>query len=386
MKKTYNKIKFLGILFTFLFTMSGYAQTPTYQIELANDVLVNSTTYEFDIIITRTGATPFELGGCQIGLTFNDNVRNGGTLTALTIAGTCEFSNTAQAPANPNVATLQGSTRVWKLASKAPPGAGAGSIISPSGTRVSRFRLTNTAAFSSALADFAWTFLLAQYQTKISAYVGGLNVEITTPPTHLNNLLLQALPVELGTFTANTNQRDVNLSWTTKTEVNTSLFEVERTLQSTQSWVKAGEVTASGNSSSIKEYSFVDKKLNSGKYSYRLKIVDADGSFRYSDAVEAEISLPKDYAISQNYPNPFNPTTSIDYQLPFDSKVTLELYGITGEKVATLINSELSAGYYTADINASAINLASGVYIYRMTAQNSTEKNFVQVKKLMLTK
>lgn len=386
MKKIHNKIKFLGILLAFLFTMTGYAQTPTYQIELANDVLVNSSTYEFDIIITRTGATPFELGGCQIGLTFNDNVRNGGTLTATTLPGTCEFTNPAQAPAHPNVATLQGSTRVWKLASKAPPGTGAGSIISPSGTRVSRFRLTNTVDFTSALANFAWSFLLTQYQTKISAYVGGLNVEITTSQTHLNNLLLQSLPVELGTFTANTNQRDVNLSWTTKTEVNTSIFEVERTLQNTQSWVKAGEVIASGNSNSVKEYSFVDKKLNSGKYSYRLKMVDADGSYRYSDAVEAEVSLPKDYAISQNYPNPFNPTTRIDYQLPFDSKVTLELYGITGERVATLINTELSAGYYTADINASAINLASGVYIYRMTAQNQTEKNFVQVKKLMLTK
>ena len=115
-------------------------------------------------------------------------------------------------------------------------------------------------------------------------------------------------------------------------------------------------------------------------------MIDNDGTFRYSNLVETEVALPKDYAISQNYPNPFNPSTRIDYQLPFDSKVTLELYGITGERVATILNGELSAGYYTADVNASALNLASGVYIYRMNASNPAGQNFVQVKKLMLTK
>ena len=64
-------------------------------------------------------------------------------------------------------------------------------------------------------------------------------------------------------------------------------------------------------------------------------MIDTQRTFEYSDVVEVEVGLPKEYAISQNYPNPFNPSTRIDYQLPFDSKVTIELYGITGEKVAT---------------------------------------------------
>ena len=102
--------------------------------------------------------------------------------------------------------------------------------------------------------------------------------------------------------------------------------------------------------------------------------------------LKQRLQLPTEYAISQNYPNPFNPTTKIDYQFPFDSKVTLELYGITGEKIATLINTDLSAGYYTADINASALNLVSGVYIYRMSANGGNNQTFTQVKKLMLTK
>jgi hypothetical protein len=92
--------------------------------------------------------------------------------------------------------------------------------------------------------------------------------------------------------------------------------------------------------------------------------------------------------MSQNYPNPFNPTTRIDYQLPFNSNVTVELYAINGEKIATLLNKDLSAGYYNLDLNAGALNLSSGVYFYRVSAvsQGTTAKTFTQVKKLVVMK
>ena len=170
------------------------------------------------------------------------------------------------------------------------------------------------------------------------------------------------------------------------TEVNSALFEIQRSKENTSEWLSIGKVNAAGNSNSPINYSFTDNKLQAVNINYRLKMIDADGSYCFSNVVEAEVELPKEYAISQNYPNPFNPTTRIDYQLPFDSKVTLELYGITGEKVATIINTELSAGYYTADINAGSLNLASGMYIYRMVATGANNQNFIQVKKLMLTK
>lgn len=194
------------------------------------------------------------------------------------------------------------------------------------------------------------------------------------------------LPIELNLFTVKAKDRNVVLNWQTKTEVNSALFNIERMIENTNVWLNVGMVQAAGNSNSPIDYSFTDSKLQSGKYSYRLRMVDADGRYQYSSVVEVEIELPKEYAISQNYPNPFNPSTRIDYQLPFDSKVTLELYGITGEKVATVINTELSAGYYTADINAGALNLASGMYIYRIVAVGANNQNFTQVKKLMLTK
>ena len=209
----------------------------------------------------------------------------------------------------------------------------------------------------------------------------------------INSLLNPPLPVELSNLEAFIEKDNcVILKWETKTEVNNYGFEVERKLASRSlevgDWAKIGFVHGSGNSNSPKDYSFTDQNLHSGKYSYRLKMIDNDGTFEYSDAVEVYLGLPKSYALGQNYPNPFNPTTRIDYQLPFDSKVTIELYAVTGEKVATLINEELSAGYYNAGINASTLNLSSGVYLYRISAisQAADAQAFVQVKKLMIMK
>ena len=198
---------------------------------------------------------------------------------------------------------------------------------------------------------------------------------------------LGATPVELSAFNVSVKKNSAQLTWKTVTEVNSSMFEVQRKSVNSD-WTKVGEVRAAGNSNSPKEYSFIDRNIKAGKTIYQLKMIDADGSFNYSNEIEVEIEMPKEYGISQNYPNPFNPTTRIDYQLPFDSKVRIELYGITGEKIATLIDQDQMAGYYTTEVDAGKMNLASGPYIYRISAINqiSDGKSYVQIKKLMLTK
>jgi hypothetical protein len=97
--------------------------------------------------------------------------------------------------------------------------------------------------------------------------------------------------------------------------------------------------------------------------------------------------VPKEYLLTQNYPNPFNPVTRIDYQLPFESNVTIELYNIAGERVDVLVNQEQAAGYYTVEVNSTQFRLSSGVYIYRMTAVSSKDaKNYTQLKKMVLLK
>lgn len=88
---------------------------------------------------------------------------------------------------------------------------------------------------------------------------------------------------------------------------------------------------------------------------------------------------PKEFKLEQNFPNPFNPTTTIQYQLPQDAKVTLKVYDILGSEVATLINEEQNAGYKEVQFNGN--NIASGIYVYRLTAGN-----YISTKKMMLVK
>ena len=196
------------------------------------------------------------------------------------------------------------------------------------------------------------------------------------------------LPVELSTFVSYVQGRNIVLSWSTKTEKNSDRFVIERKTIA-GNWESIGAVKAAVLSNSPKQYSFSDNKLQSGKYQYRLKMIDNDGSFQYSQIVETEIALPKNFSLSQNYPNPFNPSTKIDYNLPLDSKVTLEVYNIVGERMGQLVNEEQSAGYYSIDFNSSSFNksLSSGVYFYRLNATNKIDgDNFISVKKMVILK
>ncbi|MFO7526998.1 MAG: T9SS type A sorting domain-containing protein, partial [Ignavibacteriaceae bacterium] len=194
------------------------------------------------------------------------------------------------------------------------------------------------------------------------------------------------VPVELTNFAVNVVDRNVTLNWSTASETNSMGFEVERKLSNDFLWEKIGFIRSAGNTTQTQNYTYVDSKLESGTFEYRLKMIDFDGSFSYSIIVEAEIGTPMTFALSQNYPNPFNPSTRIDYQVPFNANVQIELYSITGERVATLVNTELSAGFYSTEIDAAALRLASGVYLYRMISTDIQGSKFVDTKKMVLLK
>jgi hypothetical protein len=194
------------------------------------------------------------------------------------------------------------------------------------------------------------------------------------------------LPVELTAFTASANGRNMILNWQTATEINSSKFVVERS-SNKSTWSAIGEVAASGNSNSVKKYQFTDKaRLNSGVYYYRLKMVDNDAKADYSPVVEAEIIVPSEFGLAQNYPNPFNPTTRIEYQLPQDATIAIELYSILGSKIADLFSGHQDAGYHSVDVNASKLNLQSGVYIYRLQVIGGEKNGLNLIKKMILTK
>ena len=189
----------------------------------------------------------------------------------------------------------------------------------------------------------------------------------------------QPLPVELNSFTSTVINNTVKLNWTTATEVNSSSFDVEKTTINKENWISLSSIKASGNSNSPKNYSFVDRNIISGKYNYRLKMVDNDGTFKYSTAIEANISEPYKFALEQNFPNPFNPSTTISFTLPLISRVVLSIYNELGQKVAELFNGEKAAGSHSIEWNAGNFN--SGIYFYEL----KTEK-YSLTKKLILMK
>ncbi len=193
------------------------------------------------------------------------------------------------------------------------------------------------------------------------------------------------LPVKLVSFTSNISGRDVTLYWTTSSEQNNAGFEILRSSQNdNQNWAKVGYVNGNGTKTTPTNYTFTDKKLPTDKYIYKLKQLDYNGNFEYHNLVNTvEIGTPKKFEVSQNYPNPFNPVTKIDFDLPYDSKVSIKLYDINGREVMTLINDQKSAGYYTVQMNGD--KLSSGMYFYRLFAEGSGEK-FMVTKKMMLIK
>ena len=106
-----------------------------------------------------------------------------------------------------------------------------------------------------------------------------------------------------------------------------------------------------------------------------------------SNIIETQIALPQEFNLSQNYPNLFNPTTKISYSLPNDSKVTLEVFNLAGERVTQIVNKQQPAGYYSVNFGSSSVkNIASGIYMYKLTAVDNAGMNFFSIKKMMLLK
>jgi len=184
----------------------------------------------------------------------------------------------------------------------------------------------------------------------------------------------------------------VDLNWITCSEVNNRGFEIEkRTFNPLTNdyypWIWSGFVEGHGTTNEQQSYSFYDKKLASGKYQYRLKQIDFNSNYEYhvlTNPAEIIIGTPINADLFQNYPNPSNPTSKVDFQIPFTSKVTLRVYDITGKETATLVDAQMDGGYYTAVFNGS--NLASGVYFYRLSAVSDNGLSFNKTMKLILIK
>jgi hypothetical protein len=193
----------------------------------------------------------------------------------------------------------------------------------------------------------------------------------------------QTMPVKLESFTYSVSSNNVKLNWVTTEEINNDGFDIERSDNNGQSFSKVSFVKGNGNSSG-NHYTFTDNNLKTGVYKYRLKQSDYNGNYEYfSLSSSAVVSSPQKFTLKQNYPNPSNPTSKIDYEIPFNAFVTIEVYDVSGRMVSKLVNEKQNAGYYSTSFNGS--NLASGIYFYKLFVKSEKEQ-FNGTKKLVLIK
>jgi hypothetical protein len=196
----------------------------------------------------------------------------------------------------------------------------------------------------------------------------------------------QTVPVELNSFTGFSDGANVILNWTTASEINNLGFEIQRReLQGNNTpmnqWNVIGFVNGNETTTENHNYSFKDQNIRPGRFYYRLKQIDYDGSPTYSDEIEIVVlNIIGEYQLFQNYPNPFNPETKIRFNLPQEGKVKLTVFNIIGEQVAELINEEMPQGAH--EISFNGVNLASGIYLYRLDIENG----FSDIRKMVLLK
>ncbi len=188
------------------------------------------------------------------------------------------------------------------------------------------------------------------------------------------------VPVELTSFTATSKPGNVILNWATATELNNRGFEIERNLDNSV-WESISFVEGHGTTTEPREYQYADdiSRVIEVSLAYRLKQIDYDGSYEYSEVLYLDNFTPSDFALHQNFPNPFNPVTIIRYSIPLKSQVEIVIYNTLGEKVKQLVSEEKEAGSYSVEFNASS--LPSGNYFYRLQAGSFTE-----TKKMVLMK
>jgi hypothetical protein len=184
-----------------------------------------------------------------------------------------------------------------------------------------------------------------------------------------------ALPVELSSFTATIIKGEVILKWQTATETNNFGFEVEKS-SNNLNFENIGFIPGFGTTTEPKSYSFIDPNVVNGNYYYRLKQIDYDGTFEYSDIVQVNYGGSLTFSLDQNYPNPFNPSTKIKYTISSVGTslmkfVQLKIFDVLGNEITTLVNEEKPAGEYEVEFNGAS--LPSGIYFYQMNAGEFTE-------------
>lgn len=192
---------------------------------------------------------------------------------------------------------------------------------------------------------------------------------------------LVSVPVELESFTSSKlDDKKVLLSWQTASELNNRGFEVQRKFKNFD-YATIGFVDGKGTTTEKQFYNFTDSPSEDGVYSYRLKQIDFDGEFQFSNEIEINLQTVSYLVLEQNYPNPFNNRTVLRFATADTRWITLKLYDMLGREVLTVVNEILEPGLYEREINFSEYNFPTGMYFYELNDGRSTI-----VKKLIYMK
>ena len=226
------------------------------------------------------------------------------------------------------------------------------------------FEISDFTAQKSGITDRYWGSTIASFK-------GGLS-----EPIAVDLMLCSAFRMD---------DERVAVEWSTASEVKTAGFFVHGSDTRESGYVRLHNqlIKARGNSAGVASYRFVDTNASERRRYYRLEEVSLDGTSTYyrpvpvskTSSVESEGRMPYIFSLQQNYPNPFNPQTQIDYSIPRDGQVTLNVYDVNGRLVKQLVREEQKAGYYSVTWNGmdeAGRQVVSGTFLYRLQAGDRT--------------
>ena len=198
----------------------------------------------------------------------------------------------------------------------------------------------------------------------------------------------EQVPIELSSFVGSVIENRVVLNWATASQTNNAGFRVLRSTDGVTYEVVSALIAGAGTTDQLMDYVFEDASLPAvEKVYYLLEQIDLDGTISRSNPIEvllgARFILPTEFA-SAVYPNPFNPRTTISYELPADTDVSVIIYDAIGQEIRQLVSRHYTAGRYSVQWDAKdhmGRSVGSGVYIAKIVAGSNTS-----IQKMLLLK
>jgi hypothetical protein len=227
------------------------------------------------------------------------------------------------------------------------------------------FDILNTVEYS----DIQWTvkevFRVNDTNDGVEKYLEGTFADFNIP-------LDASLPVDLESFQATTDGRDVVLQWSPSAEIGTG-YEIQ-TRSDNDGWRSIGTVAQSNSDS----YSYRASGLAVGEHTFRIAIRSADGSMTYSSEIEASIGLEADFEIGDVFPNPFGERGSLSFSVRESQPVSVDVYNLLGQRVQSVFAQQVTANQ-TETVRLDGSTLSNGTYFVRVQGSDFVATRTISV-------